>query len=160
MSVPLEDLARTFAFHDQVIWKLTHEFDGADWLARVGEARAHPYWLVGHLTAHRAIMIEATGGDPAPFDSYVEGFGRGTEPGESMPIELDRLVGDLREAGQRLVERMRGMTEAELAGPSKRRFPDGSETVGGQLHFMSFHEAYHIGQLAMIARARGKPGLA
>jgi uncharacterized damage-inducible protein DinB len=33
--------------------------------------------------------------------------------------------------------------------------PDGSDTVAGVLHFLYFHETYHLGQLGLLRRMNG-----
>jgi uncharacterized damage-inducible protein DinB len=44
------------------------------------------------------------------------------------------------------------MTEEHLAASA------GKETVGDQLAFLQFHEAYHIGQAGLLRRLAGKDG--
>ena len=61
-------------------------------------------------------------------------------------------------AGDRMTEHFGAMTEEATAAPSPRDFPDGSKTLGDALHFMYFHETYHLGQIGYIRRMEGLPG--
>jgi len=61
--------------------------------------------------------------------------------------------------GGRIVERMRALGPDEAEAGCGREFPNGARTVAGAAHFLSFHESYHIGQIGMLARALGGPGL-
>jgi uncharacterized damage-inducible protein DinB len=54
---------------------------------------------------------------------------------------------------------MRRLTDTDLARDLGRKLPTGS-TLGDALSFLAFHEAYHLGQLGLIGRTLGKPGLA
>ena len=52
------------------------------------------------------------------------------------------------------------MEEEQLSRPLEKPMPDGANTVAGLVRFMCFHESYHIGQLGLLRRLLGKPGLA
>jgi uncharacterized damage-inducible protein DinB len=52
------------------------------------------------------------------------------------------------------------LTPEQLVKPLGRTLPDGSDTTEGALRFLAWHEAYHFGQLGMLRRLAGKPGLA
>ena len=53
----------------------------------------------------------------------------------------------------RLKERMHGLTADEISG--KVQVPSFDGTVRGTIQLISFHDAYHIGQLAYLRRMPG-----
>ena len=160
MTAPLDSLARTLTFHDKALVKLTRRFERDDWLARLNDGAAHPYWMLCHLTACRAIMLDAAGENADDLGRYRDRFSRGSTPGDETPVALDEARDDFHAAGRRLAEAMRRLDQAAIDQPIERTFPDGSDTLAGMLHFMiGFHEPYHLGQISAIAHRRGKGGL-
>ena len=65
---------------------------------------------------------------------------------------LTEILADLRRTQERLLGRLGRLSDADLAEPVK----DG--TVGSQLAFLHFHEAYHAGQVGLLRRLLGKEG--
>jgi len=155
----LDSLATTFAFHTVALEKVAGQLEGDDWLVRLGEA-SHAYWIIGHLAYCRRAMLRATGVD-VESAAWEEPFRRGSKPGDDMnAAPINDLLTDLRSVGEQIVQQMRGLPAEARAAESGRTFPTGESSVEGLLYFMSFHEAYHIGQVSMIARSLGRPGLA
>ena len=56
--------------------------------------------------------------------------------------------------------RLAQLTDAELDTPSPRKLPIADASVLGAIGFLACHEAYHIGQLALVRKALGLGGLA
>jgi uncharacterized damage-inducible protein DinB len=56
-------------------------------------------------------------------------------------------------------ERLEALTAEELAAPSERGFPGVERTRLGVLTFLVQHDAYHIGQLALLRKAAGLPAM-
>lgn len=157
-SVPLADMAQTFAFHTPALKKLVADFSDQDWLHRPSPDRSHAYWILGHLTACRFILANAAGAslDPQPLMAQ---FGKGTQPADQITTPVADLFSQFDSAGEQFTTRLPHLTDEQLGADCGRTFPNGSNTIGGQLHFMTFHESFHIGQISMIAYARGKESL-
>jgi hypothetical protein len=159
MSAPLTDLADVFAFHDRALHKLVDGFEESDWLHRLGGETSNAYWLLGHMTVYRRLMLRCLG-DTVEEEPWAAGFGYGSSPPEAIgtpgPQRLRRVFATV---GGRIVERMRALGPDEAEAGCGREFPNGARTVAGAAHFLSFHESYHIGQIGMLARALGGPGL-
>jgi uncharacterized damage-inducible protein DinB len=155
---PLADMAQCFGVHGPVLKKLTGAFDEADWLYRPQADRSHAYWILGHITAYRYALAKAVGADLDGQD-LMEQFGKGSSPSESITVTVDELFEHFDRAGAAFAEGLTKMTDEALLADCGRTFPQGSNTIGGQIQFMNFHEAYHLGQISMIAYARGKESL-
>jgi hypothetical protein len=151
--------AKTYAMGDRFLEGLVGDFTDADW--QVSDPVGHnARWLVGHLATMRNRVSALAGLAPAAAP-WEAAFGRGSSC-TAVPADLDprTLVQAFHEAQQALAGRWDAVSEADLAKPLGRTLPDGSDTVGGALHFLAWHEGYHLGQLGLIRRLAGKPGRA
>jgi hypothetical protein len=84
-------------------------------------------------------------------DRYKRSSAPITSPTEGLPF--DRLVQDFDSSEERLQSALGALTEADLAKK------EGSEApFGERLAFLHFHEAYHVGQTALLRRIAGKEG--
>ena len=157
MSAPLQPLAERFAFNDRFLDMLTEGFTEADWLRRAGPGN-HAQWLLGHLASTRRASLRGFGQD-AEEQPWEQHFGIGREPTQDSDDIAPAL---LREAfiknGAELRRWLASLDEAQAAA-AFRPFPDGSRTVSGVAHFLHFHESYHLGQIGLLRRVCGKPGV-
>ena len=153
---PLQALAQRFAFNDGFLDKLTEGFTEADWLRRHGEANS-AQWLLGHLTATRGEAARLIGATLAvePWDPH---FGLGSKPSAASDDVAPALLREaFRARGAALRERLATITP-EQAALDFRELPFGKDLSSG-VHFLHFHESYHLGQIGLIRRMSGKPGL-
>jgi hypothetical protein len=159
MIPELAATAHAFAVGDRFLDGLVGDFVEADW--RATDPVGHdPRWVMGHLAATRRRLLALVGLDPGaePWEAF---FGRGTKPSD-VPADVDPrvLVQAFHTAHQTLAGRLEAMTAADLARPLGRTLPDGTDTVGGAVCFLAWHEAYHLGQLGLLRRLAGKAGRA
>jgi hypothetical protein len=129
------------------------------------EAWRHPgtdpnptYWIAAHVTAARNALASAVGvGLDLPWAGR---FDMKTQPD---PAAGGPPLADIRAAfttlGERLTGRFATLSEAELAEASPRAFPTPDKTVRGTIGFLTFHETYHVGQLAYLRKWLGYPGI-
>jgi hypothetical protein len=159
MISQLDSVARIYAVGDSALTGLVGDFSPADW--QVTDPVGHSaVWVMGHLAVYRCRLVAMTG--PAPAEQPWEAaFVRGTSPAD-VPKDLDPgvLVQAFHAAHKTMAARWDALSAADLAKPFGRTLPDGSDTVGGALGFMTWHEAYHLGQLGLLRRLAGKPGRA
>jgi hypothetical protein len=159
MIPELAATAHAYAVGDQFLAGLVGDFTEADW--RVTDAAGHdPRWIAGHLAMCR-LRVQAMLGLPEPEAPWAVWFGRGTRAAD-LPADLDPQVAVRAfHASQKvLAAHWERVTGDELAKPLGRTLPDGSDTFGGAIRFLAWHEAYHLGQLGLLRRLAGKPGRA
>lgn len=160
MRSVLEELAGRFVFNDGLLATVADGLAEADWAARPPGGGNSAHWILAHLCATRRLLLGKLG-EVAPGGGWEERFGRGSEHGERVDAPAPaELLAEMRRLGPRLAERLRALSEAEAARPWGRAFPDGSDTLAGGASFLFFHEAYHLGQIGLLRRMRGKPGFA
>ncbi|MGQ0552734.1 MAG: DinB family protein [Planctomycetota bacterium] len=154
---PLVALAERFHFNDRFLDQLTSDFADKDWLARHGEAN-HAQWLLGHLACTRRWALRELGAGVSA-EPWEQHFGQGCRP---SPLSDDIAPALLREAliknGEKLRKFLVTRTPEQAEAPFMP-FPDGSRTMQAGAHFLHFHESYHLGQIGLLRRLQGKPGL-
>jgi uncharacterized damage-inducible protein DinB len=157
------DLARRLRFNEKLLAVETAGFTPEDWHLRPSAQGGNDaHWILGHVTQGRRMLARILGAaiETAPWE---HGFGMnakpdGTHAGYPDPAELAR---DFSASGERL-EALLGDLTSERADSTwrGRPMPDGSQTLGDVLHFLYFHETYHLGQIGLLRRLAGKPGFA
>ena len=151
--------ARIYATSEHMLTRLVGDFTPEDWLARdpVGHT---PLWVVGHLATYRK-KVAAMVGAPQPEAPWEAAFLKGTAPAD-VPADLDvqAVLASFRASHAAILGRWEALTAVAMAEPYGRTLPDGTDTIGGAIGFMAWHETYHLGQLGLLRRLAGKPGAA
>jgi uncharacterized damage-inducible protein DinB len=112
-------------------------------------------WVVGHIVASRNGVLQAIGEELIWPKEEAKRYARSSEPirGASDGKPLDRILMDFDRSQERIQSALDRMTDTDLA---QSRGDD--DTVAGWLAFLHFHEAYHVGQTALLRRLIGKEG--
>ena len=146
--------------HNRLYLKLlVRGFSEEDWLRPPAEGLSNALWLLGHLAWARLTLLRRLGED-LPEESWENHFSIGSRGQGSPEISADEFMDKLTLLGRLLVDRIELMGEEDLDRLLEKPMPDGADTVAGLVRFMCFHESYHLGQLGLLRRLNGKPGLA
>lgn len=149
MNGPLIQLAKlNHSLLTRNLEGLTHE----QALVTLYGGGSHLNWLVAHLVAGRDRMLEALGAERVRSAEVDKGFDYGSTPpsaDEAWPLNQHRV--DFLTAHERLLPALEGATADQLAQP----FDSNNCTLGYQLNFMLWHEAYHVGQATLYRRKAG-----
>jgi uncharacterized damage-inducible protein DinB len=116
-------------------------------------------WIAGHLLDTRVGSMARLAG-LTPDGSYGTQFGRGVEldlNANYPPVEA--LVARWKDSAAAIAEGLARIPEEVLAAPSNAKVPIADETIRGLLAFLVSHEAYHIGQIAMLRKMVGKEAM-
>ena len=125
------------------------------------EAWRHPddvnpmIWLLGHVTHYRTTLLSRLGDDvEAP---WAEQFARGCDPKslESGP-SFKEVLDAWEKSKEALKARFETLTDEELSAAAPGRVPMEDKSMRGMIAFMAFHESYHAGQIAYLAKWLGK----
>jgi len=159
-TAPLLDLARRFRFNESLLANVTRGFQADDWAARPPVGGNNPVWILGHVAHSRRFLVRRLG-DGSPMESWEADFGMGTQPRDPAAYPSPAtLLEWFRLAGEALERLCRNLDEAAVRQPFGTTFPDGSDTLGAGAAFLYMHEVYHIGQVGLLRRMRGRPGFA
>lgn len=117
-------------------------------------------WVLGHIVATRNHALRLVGADPIWADGEILIYSQGTLPvaDRSKAISLEKLAADYVVAQERLAAVLESFSDEDLAGKGAEG-GIGGESIGEQLAGIFFHEAYHAGQIGILRRAAGKPGM-
>ena len=119
-------------------------------LVTLFEGGNHMNWLVAHLVTSRDDMLVALGAQRVRSKEVDDSFDFGRPPPtpeEAWPLQ--QHVADYLTAHERLLAALAAVTDDELEQPYEER------TLGYQLNFMLWHEAYHVGQATLYRRKAG-----
>ena len=111
-------------------------------------------WILGHIVVSRNTALKLVGENPIMNDEETEVYKRGSEPltDESKALPLNKLFSYLDESQERLKTGLSRMSRDDLNAVAEKK------TVGEELAFLHFHEAYHSGQIGLLRRIAGKEG--
>ena len=111
-------------------------------------------WLLSHIVATRQTPVLFSGGQPIWNQERIQRWGRSPAPLEaSESTDWNQLLTDLNKSQEHLMVCLENMNASDLEKPT----PFGP--LGKAIAFFATHEAYHVGQLAMLRRALGMPGM-
>jgi uncharacterized damage-inducible protein DinB len=159
MDPILASHAQLLAIQSTLVKRALDGLSDADVWRRPSERSNSVGWLLGHVTWARNGMLQALGGEAEPMP-WGAAFARGAEAadGPARPA-TEEIVGALERVNRKLRARMDTVTEAELSARCPVPTPSPDPTVRGVVAFLTFHDAYHLGQIAYVLKYLGRPGL-
>jgi uncharacterized damage-inducible protein DinB len=109
-------------------------------------------WVAAHIVASRGAILDLLGEAQVWDTDRNDRFKRGSRPVQDTKDSLpfDSIVADFRRSQERIQAGLARLSDKELL--EKR----GDDTLADKLHFLQFHEAYHIGQAGLLRRMAGK----
>jgi uncharacterized damage-inducible protein DinB len=113
------------------------------------------HWLVGHLALCRRMICGFIDLDLDEVEWKAQ-FDMGSSP--ELPDDCPSpgaLLEDYTSIGEKMCARLKEMTPDEFEKLMKFIVSEEERTVMHNLQFMYWHESYHIGQIAMVARILG-----
>ncbi len=111
-------------------------------------------WLLSHIVAARQMPLVLSGQQAIWNQESINRWARSPAPlGTDESTDWDQLHLDLDLTQDALTAALAKLKDSDL----ERSTPAGP--LGNALAFLATHEAYHVGQLAMLRRALGMPGV-
>ena len=150
-------LAHLFSYSESVLGKLAEGMSAEDWLARTNGAN-DAYWVLGHLAVSRRLILRWHFKPGPAKDGWEDSFMSGRGPQGAMPVTVSELLREFSERGKELSLRL-AEWKPEEAERKVEPYPDGGNTAIGGIRWLYMHEVYHLGQLSLLRRLRGKPGV-
>lgn len=111
-------------------------------------------WVLGHVTHVNAGILELLGSPSDPSSEALARYAPGAPPiiDPSDALDFEALREALHRQGPLLDAALAGASPDRLSGPPPNGF-DGE--LRDFLHFITFHQGYHTGQLGLLRRALG-----
>jgi len=113
-------------------------------------------WLAGHLLDCRKYLLDLFGEErEMPFGLK---FREKYDPSIDYPT-LAEIQEKWVSISDELFEKMEAASDDHFATPVDWNLPNGDKTVRGAVLFYTYHEGWHMGQIAFARRAMGMEGL-
>ncbi len=159
-TLPLADLARRFRFNESLLATVTTGFSPDDWAAAPATGGNNPIWILGHVVTSRRFLVRRLG-PQFTEEPWEKLFKMGTQPQDPAAYPSPAtLANAFRSAGEALSQLAEELDEEAVTRPFGTTFPDGSDTLEGGAAFLYMHEVYHLGQIGLLRRIRGRSGFA
>jgi len=147
MNRPLIQLA---TLNHSLLTRNVEGLSDAQALVTLFDGGNHLNWLVAHLVTSRDHMLDALGAERVRSEEIDEGFDFGhPAPTSEEAWPLAQHVQDYLTTHERLLAALAEATDERLSQPHE------NSTLGHQLTFMLWHEAYHVGQATLYRRKAG-----
>lgn len=113
-------------------------------------------WVLGHIVSARNRMMTQMGIAPVWQADLAFHYSGRDEAQWSLDkaIDLKSIETDFARSQQDLLNALEQMPEGMLTTPDEK-----GRTLGEAFAFFVFHEAYHGGQVALLRRLVGRPGV-
>lgn len=156
MHPHMEVLAAQARLHRRLFQNCLVDIDDATAVRRPNETTNHLAFLACHLTEAREYLIDQLGGEKRnPFPEIPEI--QSVEDFDDWP-PLDRIRTAWHDVSDRLETLMADVDRETLESAVEMPFLD-DPTVDGFATFLLHHEAYHIGQMALLRKYFGLPAM-
>ncbi len=156
-AVSTDVLRFLFDFNHRALGLNVADLTHADSLVIAAPGTNCTNWMLGHVVSNRSAVLELLGAEPlwseADSQPFCEGGAWADPPAQARPWAS--LLADFETTQERIRWALDTVTADHLAALHK---PESRRPRGMQLHFLQFHEAYHVGQIGLMRRVVGKPG--
>jgi uncharacterized damage-inducible protein DinB len=154
MHASIASIADLYRLNGRLFEKIMGDIKDSDLAKRpLGKANS-AHFIVGHLVVSRFGIAGMIGLEGRPDLKKLFGMGAKDENPSAYP-PMSELMSDWKDVSEKMLKRLGEMTEAELAAAPPFEIPGVEKSVRGCINFLVFHESYHVGQLAYIARLHG-----
>jgi uncharacterized damage-inducible protein DinB len=116
----------------------------------------HPLWQLGHLLSTELEFIkmcDPTLELPVP-EEFIKRFSKDQK--EDFPSK-ETLVTYLTDTRMKMIEVVKGLTDADLDKPTQGPMAGFMPTLGHMLILQLAHASMHLGQIQVVRRKLGKP---
>lgn len=153
----IEILVNIFELQTRLFKNVLAGIKNEDASERINEKVNHIAWLAGHLVSARYMIAGLVGlQEQEPYPD-IFGHGKGIQEVEYPAIE--ELVKDWQPISEKLLNRLKTISDEELSAKSPIQVPIGDASLKGTITFFAHHEAYHIGQIGILRKYVGKDAM-
>jgi uncharacterized damage-inducible protein DinB len=129
-----------------------------EWVRRPNEHTNHMQWIVCHVAWARTNLLKRLGAEWTT--PWMPLYGRGAKCVDSAECPSPAAALEAwNETCSRLNAALESATEDALDVPITQGPPTADGKLSGVVHFLAFHETYHVGQAAYIRSWLGRSGV-
>ena len=154
MDHTISAISSLFHTNDQLFHRALDGIDREHLLQRPHDGSNPLIWIAGHATTSRGSLTKMLG--ESVENPWSELFKRGAtiDSNVSYP-EIQEIVSLWEDVTEKLMTRLKALTDEELAQPATFPVPAGDKTQRSAIVFLNYHETYHIGQMAYLRKWLG-----
>ncbi|MBZ0265531.1 DinB family protein [bacterium] len=154
-----KDFEIAFAINQDQLKLYLRDFT-AELASRYPDGGGNPVnWILGHILAERVEAIESTNFKADVGFPDLSMYVTGSKPDPNVAKPFEELVKLIDSTHDQLMKLIDSMEENELTVPQERTMLGRSCDFGQLFLAYPIHEMYHIGQISMLRRNFGLPGL-
>ena len=158
MDSRLAPLAAKLRLNTRLLLNCLDGVDDAAGDVRPNERTNSMAFLAAHLVDARHVLARIIGLDaPPPYGGILEHARTIDDVPSVPPLSETRAI--WRDISTRVAERLSMLETAGLDAPAPQRYPIDDRSVLGAIAFLVQHDAYHIGQMALIRKYQGMPAM-
>lgn len=157
MNSRIAHAAQSFNQNASVLKRSVDGLTDDDWIRRPNDHSNHMLWIVGHVAWTRTTLLARLG---APWVVPWLGLyarGKKCEDGPDCPSPQSAMEA-WNESCSRLHAAMEAASQELLDTPATQGPPSADGKLSGIVDFLSFHETYHVGQIAYLRSWLGRGG--
>jgi uncharacterized damage-inducible protein DinB len=154
MDPRLRPLVAILEVNTRLFRNCLRDVDDQRALTRIDERTNHLSFLACHLVGARAYLTGALGGDGSDPFAALTGDARTIDEVPRFPA-VDELLEAWATVTARLMDRVTRLGPVDLEARAPASFPIDDPTVLGMLAFLVQHDAYHVGQMALLRKHLG-----
>jgi hypothetical protein len=154
MNVVLENIIGSLKLSSILLKQSVKDMKPEDIIVRPNDKANSVQFIVGHIVVSRYNMCQLLG--DTNEHSFGKLFDRGEEINKSAeyPV-INELKNEWDKVTSKLTDILNNVTDEKLSEKSPIDFPFPDKTLLGGIAFLTYHETYHIGQLAYNRRILG-----
>jgi uncharacterized damage-inducible protein DinB len=151
-----QSLVKIYEYNAEVIQTQMDDITHKESLVQPVDGSHSINWLLGHIISARSIPLQRVGAKQVWDETSRARYRNNSAPinkDEEHVLHIDDLVSLFNQTQNRLLAGLTAMTPDDLASPSGY----GTNSIYESFQYFHFHEAYHTGQLTMVAAYLGRP---
>lgn len=153
-SQPVALVAEQFKVTTNLYLKALQGVGREELLRRPGDRSNPLLWIAGHLALARVNVVSVLGVERER--PWVDLFSTGSRVTDLTRFpDVDEVTALWRELGEEIQRLLRGVTDEQLEARVRIRIPSDDGSLRGALALITFHEAYHVGQMGYVRKWLG-----
>lgn len=154
MNAVLENINGSLKLNSVLLRQSIKGITAEDLLVRPEDKANSIQFIVGHMVINRYNMCQLLGGTDG--HSYGKLFDRGEDFDKSAVYpSVNDLLDEWDKVTIKLTNILNDVSDEKLSEKNQIDFPFPDKTLLGGIAFLTYHETYHIGQLAYNRRILG-----
>ena len=154
MHPTIVPIASAFRLHTRLFHNCLEGVDDEAARRRPSDRTNHMAFIALHLVDARHLAARTIGAEARnPFTALLQDA-RGIDNVVAIP-PLTEIRDAWDQVSAALEARLHALTPEELAAPPAQPFPGDDPTLAGAMAFLVTHDAYHVGQMALLRKFLG-----